>query len=253
MDALTLFLQWKGAVVLAALAVFLVLGWMFPMAPVIGGVVRILRNLSLAGVNAGLSWLVVVPVSAFAAQWALDWRPLWWSGGAGLVADVVILDCWIYWWHRANHEIRFLWRFHEVHHLDEFLDASSALRFHFGEVFLSSLVRAGVIFVLGVPLTSVVVFETLLAVTAMFHHSNVKLPVWLERPLSWVIVTPSIHWVHHHAIQRDTDSNYSAFLSIWDRLFASRSPTVRTADMPIGVEGRRDRTIVGLLKRPFAG
>jgi len=253
MDAVTLFLQWKGAVVLAALAAFLVLGWVFPMAPVIGGFTRIARNLSLAGVNAVLSWLVVVPVSALAAQWALDWRPLWWSGGLGFAADVVILDCWIYWWHRANHEVPFLWRFHEVHHLDEFLDSSSALRFHFGEVFLSSLVRAAVIFLLGVPLFSVIVFETLLAVTAIFHHSNVRLPVWLERPLSYAIVTPSIHWVHHHAIRRDTDSNYSAFLSLWDRLFASRSPTVRTADMPIGVEGRRDRPFAGLLKRPFSG
>ena len=251
MDSLSFVLQWKGPVVLGALVLFLVLGWMFPMARLVGGIGRVLKNLSLAGVNAVLSWMVVVPVSAFAAQWALDWRPLWWTGWAGLVIDLLILDCWIYWWHRANHEIPFLWRFHEVHHLDETLDASSALRFHFGEVFLSSLVRAVVILLVGVPFVSVVVFETLLALSAIFHHSNVKLPLRLERSLSWVIVTPSIHWVHHHAIRRDTDSNYSAFLSVWDRLFGSRSGTVRTADMPIGVEGRRDRSLTGLLQRPL--
>lgn len=251
MDLLFLLLPYKAAAVLAALALFMALGWLFPVARMVGGLVRVARNLSLAGVNAGLSWLVVVPVSAFAAQWALDWRPPWWSGWPGLLLDLLILDCWIYWWHRVNHEVPFLWRFHEVHHLDEFLDASSALRFHFGEVILSSLVRAVVILALGVPLTSVLVFETLLALSAIFHHSNARVPGWLERPLSRLIVTPSIHWVHHHAIRRDTDSNYAALLSVWDRLFGSRSPTIRTPDMPIGVEGRRERQLTGLLLRPL--
>jgi sterol desaturase/sphingolipid hydroxylase (fatty acid hydroxylase superfamily) len=79
----------------------------------------------------------------------------------------------------------------------------------------------------------------------------VRLPGWLERPMSFVIVTPSIHWVHHHAIRTDTDSNYAAGLSVWDRLFGSRSATIRTAEMPIGVEGRRERDLPGLLKRPL--
>ncbi|WP_373504022.1 sterol desaturase family protein [Aestuariivirga sp.] len=251
MDKLAFLLPYKGLVVFSALAIFLVLDRVMPAARVIGGLKRVLKNISLAGVNALLSWVVVVPVSALAASHALDWRPEWWSGWAGLALDLLILDCWIYWWHRANHELPILWRFHEVHHLDEFLDASSALRFHFGEVFLSSLVRAAVIFLLGVPLLNVVIFETLLAVVAIFHHSNVRLPVWLERPLSFLIVTPSIHWVHHHAIRRDTDSNYSALLSVWDRLFGSRSATRRTPDMPIGTEGLKDRGIGGLLARPF--
>jgi sterol desaturase/sphingolipid hydroxylase (fatty acid hydroxylase superfamily) len=251
MEKIIAVMQSKAALVLLALLIFLVLDRVFPMARVIGGARRVAKNLSLAGINAVLSWLIVVPVSALAAQYALGWRPLWWNGGAGVVLDLLILDCWIYWWHRANHELPFLWRFHEVHHLDEFLDASSALRFHFGEVFLSSVVRAAVIFLLGVPIATVLLFETVLAFAAMFHHSNVKLPAWFERPLSLVIVTPSIHWVHHHAIRADTDSNYSTVLSIWDRLFGSRSNTRRTPDMAIGVEGRRDRNILGLLKRPF--
>jgi len=251
MDQLTHILAYKGAVVLGTLALLLVLERLVPMARVVGGVKRVAKNLSLAGVNAVLSWAIVVPVSAFAASHALGWRPDWWGGWTGLALDVLILDCWIYWWHRANHEWPLLWRFHEVHHLDEFLDASSALRFHFGEVFISSLVRAAVILALGVPLTSVLVFETLLALSAMFHHSDVRLPPRLERALSRVIVTPSIHWVHHHAIRRDTDSNYAALLSVWDRLFASRSPTVRTPDMPIGTEGLKDRGLPGLLARPF--
>ena len=251
MEQLSSLLAYKGIVVLGALALLLVLERIMPVARLVGGVARIGRNLSLAGLNAVFSWAIVVPLSAIAAAHALDWRPPWWSGWAGLALDILILDCWIYWWHRANHEWPVLWRFHEVHHLDETLDASSALRFHFGEVVLSSLVRAGVILLLGVPLLSVVVFETLLALSAMFHHSNVRLPPRLERALSFVIVTPSIHWVHHHAIRRDTDSNYSALLSVWDRLFGSRSATRRTPDMQIGTEGRKERSLAGLLARPF--
>jgi sterol desaturase/sphingolipid hydroxylase (fatty acid hydroxylase superfamily) len=253
MDFIQLLLPYKGVAVLAALAGFLVLDRVIPAARVIGGLKRVAKNLSFAGLNAILSWGIVVPVSAFAATHALGWRPLWWSGGTGLLLDIVLLDCWIYWWHRANHELPFLWRFHEVHHLDEFLDASSALRFHFGEVFLSALVRAAVIYVLGVPLSSVIIFETLLAFVTIFHHSNVRLPAWLETPLSRLIVTPSIHWVHHHAIRADTDSNYATLLSMWDRIFRSRSATTRSADMAIGVEGARDRSLLRLLERPFSG
>jgi sterol desaturase/sphingolipid hydroxylase (fatty acid hydroxylase superfamily) len=251
MDRLLAIVASKGAIVLGLLAVMLVAERLRPLARRAGGLRRVGRNLSLAGLNALLSWAVVVPVSALAAGHALGWRPLWWQGPWGLVADVVILDLWIYAWHRANHRFPLLWRFHEVHHLDGFLDASSALRFHFGEVFLSSLVRAAVIFLLGVPLASVVVFETLVAANAIFHHSNLRLPARLERALSLFIVTPSIHWVHHHAIRADTDSNYAALLSVWDRMFGSRSATLRSPAMPIGVEGLEDQPFAALVKRPF--
>lgn len=251
MEQLSSLLAYKIVAVLGWLALLLVLERQFPLARVVGGLRRVAKNLSLAGFNALLSPLIVVPVSAFAASHALGWRPEWWSGWTGLALDILLLDCWIYWWHRANHQWPLLWRFHEVHHLDEFLDASSALRFHFGEVLMSSLARAGVILLTGVPLMSVIVFETLLAFNAMFHHSDLRLPRRLERVLSWVIVTPSIHWVHHHAIRRDTDSNYASLLSVWDRLFGSCSATVRTPDMPIGTEGLKDRGFGQLLARPF--
>ncbi len=245
-------MEYKGAIVLGFVLAMLLAGRMYPFAPVIGGIQHIFRNFSLAALNAALSAFVVIPVSAFAAQWALEWRPVEWGGWTGLALDVVVLDLWIYWWHRANHEIAFLWRFHEVHHLDETLDASSALRFHFGEVFLSSLVRAAVIFLLGAPIASVVVFETLVALVTIFHHSNVRVPQGIERALARVIVTPSIHWVHHHAKRSDTDSNYSTFFSVWDFLFRSHSKTARTAEMRIGVEGLRDRGIFNLISRPFS-
>jgi sterol desaturase/sphingolipid hydroxylase (fatty acid hydroxylase superfamily) len=240
----------KAAIVLSALIGIMIFERLFPAARRIAsdGLARIGRNLSLAAINALLSPFVVVPLTAYAASHALDWRPIWWN----IALDILLLDLWIYWWHRANHEIRFLWRFHEIHHLDGFLDATTALRFHFGEVLLSALVRAAVIFALGVPLASVVVFETLLALATLFHHSNLRLPPAIERAISLAIVTPSIHWVHHHARQRDTDSNYATIFAWWDLVFRSRSPMQRTSEMVMGVEGQQERALADLVTRPFS-
>ena len=207
MDSIGNLLLSKGGIVISFAIVMLVLERMFPAvrSRVAAMLARMVKNATLFGFNALLSPLIVIPLSAFAAQHALEWRPEWWSGWTGLAVDLLLLDLWIYWWHRANHVVPFLWRFHEVHHLDEFLDVTSAVRFHFGEVLLSALVRACVIFLLSVPLSSVVVFETLVLAGAIFHHSNIGLPAAFERTLSLVIVTPSIHWVHHHALRRDTE------------------------------------------------
>ncbi len=241
----------KTVVVGAFFILLFVLERSFPVARWLVGPTRLFRNLVFAAFNFIASPLIVVPITAFAAAHMLDWRPAFWMGWSGLVFDLMLLDLWIYWWHRVNHIVPIFWRFHEVHHLDEMLDTTSALRFHFGEVVLSSLVRALVIFVLAVPLSSVIVFETVVLISALFHHSNIKLPAGLERALSWIIVTPSIHWVHHHARRSDTDSNYSTVLSLWDRLFGSSNLHKRTPDMPIGVEGRRERSIIGLILKPF--
>lgn len=97
------------------------------------------------------------------------------------------------------------------------------------------------------------VFEALVLAASLFHHSNLRVPARVERLVARLVVTPSIHWVHHHAVRRDTDSNYATILSMWDRLFGSRSRTARTPDMPIGVEGTTEETLPRLLVRPFRG
>jgi sterol desaturase/sphingolipid hydroxylase (fatty acid hydroxylase superfamily) len=212
---------------------------------------RLGRNAGLWLINTGLSPLVVAPLTAAAAAGALAWRPAWWSGPAGLAADLILLDLLIYWWHRANHRLPLLWRFHLVHHLDRTLDTTSALRFHFGEVLLSAAARAAAIMLLAFPLASVLLFETLLLAAAIFHHSNLRLPPRLEAALSRLVITPSIHWVHHRPVRADTDSNYGTVLSVWDRLFVTRSPTRRTPDQPIGAEGQAELPFPALLLRPF--
>ena len=247
-------LAWKGAAVLAWFALlFAAERWRPAAAPRLAEASwrRLGRNAALWAVNALMSPLAVLPISAYAAAHALDWRPTWWSGAGGLAADLLLLDFLIYWWHRANHVVPVLWRFHAVHHYDRFLDTTSAVRFHFGEVLLSAVARGGIIVLLAFPLSSVFAFEALVLMAALFHHSNLRLPAPLEHALSRLVVTPSIHWVHHHRLRADTDSNYSTILSLWDPLFASRSPHRRTPDMPIGVEAREERPLWSLLAAPF--
>jgi sterol desaturase/sphingolipid hydroxylase (fatty acid hydroxylase superfamily) len=228
--ALESLLAWKSAAVFAWLALFFVAERLLPAAPrpAAAGTSRLVRNGGLLAVNIVVSVLVVGPATAFAVAHAANWRPEWWSGWTGLFLDLVLLDFLIYWWHRFNHEVGFLWRFHEVHHLDRFLDTSSALRFH-----------------------TVLVFEALLLMAAIFHHSNLRLPPRFEGLLSRLVITPSIHWVHHHRVRRDTDSNYGTVFSFWDGLFGTRSPSPRTPTMEIGVERREELSLPGLLLRPF--
>ncbi|MBL8542186.1 MAG: sterol desaturase family protein [Hyphomonadaceae bacterium] len=220
-----------------------------PAAPRPPGEARVLRNLVLWGANTLMSPFLTVPVGAAAAALQIWTRPdLGWTG---LALDLVALDLWTYAWHRANHVWPLLWRFHRVHHLDRFLDTTSAVRFHPGEVLISALARAPLIIALDIPLLSLVVFDTLVLASALFHHSNVRLPAPLESVLRVIIVTPSHHWVHHHTLRADTDSNYGALLTLWDRLFASWSPHQRTPYMAIGAGDDPDGSLAMLAAAPF--
>lgn len=212
---------------------------------------RLFSNAGLWLLNAAMAPLIVMPMTLLATQYAWMWRPEWWAGWSGLLLDIVVLDAAIYGWHRANHRVAFLWRFHRIHHLDEFLDVTSAVRFHFGEVILSAVARAVFILLVGFPLLSVVVFEVLVLLIPAFSHSNLRLPAAVERVVSMFIVTPSIHWVHHHAVSEHTDSNYATILSFWDKLFGSRSAWQREPAMKIGVANEHELSFRELLTAPF--
>lgn len=245
---------YKSVVVFLLLLGLFIAESYFPSAIVPNSIknsLRKVKNVSLWLCNSVISAFVIFPITLYAVGWGFERTGILELNWFVILLDVVILDLWIYWWHRANHRLPFLWRFHQVHHLDQWLDVTSAVRFHFGEVLLSALVRAAVIVCLGMPLISVVVFETLVLLSAGFHHSNLKLPVNIERGISKIIITPSIHWVHHHNIQKDTDSNYGTLFSFWDRMFSSQSESRRDANMVIGVEGQVDKPLGQLLVLPF--
>lgn len=195
--------------------------------------------------------LIVLPLTAFASAHPLWARPESWSGLPALAVDVALLDLWAYWVHRAYHETPLMRRLHLPHHLDEHLDTTTAMRFHVGEVALSAVLRMAPVMLLAIPFAHVVVFETALLAASIFHHSNVRLPPAFEGVLSRIVVTPSIHWVHHHAAWNDANSNYAGVFSLWDPLFGTRSPTRRAPGMKIGVEGLEDRSLGPLLLTPF--
>lgn len=239
---------WIGA---AVFAILFVAERLAAAAATTSGVERLVRNGVLWALLVILSPLIVLPLTAFAAGHPLWTRPAGLAGAPMLIADIILLDLWTYWVHRAYHEVPVMRRFHRIHHLDEHLDTTSAVRFHPGEVAISALLRMIPITLLALPFAHVVVFETALLAASLFHHSNIRLPAAFEQALSRVIVTPSIHWVHHHAIRRDTNSNYAAIFSLWDPIFGTRSPTKRAPDMKIGVEGAMDLPLGGLLIAPF--
>lgn len=171
---------------------------------------------------------------------------------AALIASI-LFDAWLYVWHRLNHVLPFFWRFHQVHHSDLEMDFSTALRFHPGEILFSSIVNIAVFAILGISIEYLVIYKIVFNINVLWHHSNVALSEKWDRLLRAVLVSPSMHRVHHSMKAKETNSNYSSVLSIWDRLFGS----YRFSDpkkIVFGLDYDReveDQTIARLLSRPF--
>ena len=167
---------------------------------------------------------------------------------------LLLFDGWMYLWHRANHKIPFLWRFHRMHHSDREMDVTSATRFHTGELIFSSILRLGVIPLLGLELWQLVLYEVMLLPVIQFHHSNVNLPERWDRLLRAIIVSPNMHRVHHSRIQHETDSNYSSVFSFWDRLACTFRRREDVGAIEFGLlefDDLKWQTILGMLRTPF--
>ncbi|MFC7291160.1 sterol desaturase family protein [Hirschia litorea] len=137
------------------------------------------------------------------------------------VLSFLALDLAIWAQHVATHKIGFLWRLHRVHHTDPDVDVSTALRFHPAEIALSLGWKVAVVILLGASAEAVLWFQIVLNASALFNHANVKLPDRLDSVLRPLIVTPAMHRVHHSILQKESDTNYGFFLSIWDRIFGT--------------------------------
>jgi sterol desaturase/sphingolipid hydroxylase (fatty acid hydroxylase superfamily) len=148
---------------------------------------------------------------------------------------VLLLDYTLYVWHVLTHRVPFLWRFHIVHHVDLDLDASTAVRFHFAELVVSVPWRAAQILVLGVSPLSFSVWQLFLFLSIIFHHSNVGLPVGVERRLNRFVVTPRMHGIHHSMVREETNSNWSSGLTLWDWLHGTLRLDVPQDEINIGV------------------
>jgi sterol desaturase/sphingolipid hydroxylase (fatty acid hydroxylase superfamily) len=164
--------------------------------------------------------------------------PLW----ADVTLAVVLLDYTFYLWHALNHKVPFLWRFHQPHHVDLGLDTSTALRFHFGELSISVGWRASQILLIGVSPFALSVWQLLMLVEIMFHHSNLKLPIRTERVLSKLIVTPRLHGIHHSIIKQEQESNWSSGLTVWDYLHGTLRENIPQSELTMGVPAYLDPT-----------
>ena len=169
------------------------------------------------------------------------------------VFGFLAMDLTFYYWHRANHVLPILWRFHNVHHVDQDLDVSTSLRFHFGEVLYSVVFRALQVSLLGIVFTYLV-YEVSFQCATLFHHSNVRLPITFERALNKIIVTPRMHGIHHSTVKEETNSNYSVIFRWWDVLHGTLRLNIKQADIVIGVPAymdTQDNKLMNLLILPF--
>ncbi len=177
----------------------------------------------------------------------------------GMIPEAILsflaLDFTFYGWHRANHAFKQLWRFHNVHHIDPDLDLSTAFRFHFVEVALSSVFRFFQVLLLGVPFPIQAVFDIVFQTATFFHHSNLRLPTALESVLQNIFVTPRLHGIHHSKKENETNSNYSVIFSIWDQWLRTFTPGIPVREIQIGVPGYdkvEDNYLKNAIAHPFA-
>lgn len=215
-------------------------------------------NVGLAGINVivgfGFAFALAFAADAGARhEWGVLYRvalPEW----QHWLLALVLFDAWQYAWHRLNHRVPFLWRFHAVHHADAEMDVTSAVRFHPVEIALSSIARLAVVPLLGMSLPMLLLYEAVALPVILFHHSNIRIGARLDRSLRWLLVTPWMHRVHHSHWQPETDSNYASLLSVWDRVFGSFQLRAHPERLRLGLDGWRDaewRSLSGMIIAPL--
>lgn len=181
----------------------------------------------------------------------------WLNTGVGLtiLVSFLTLDFFGGWLvHITEHKVPLLWRFHVIHHADNNVDVTTGLRHHPAESVLRGIFFFMGIMVSGAPMYAVMIFQTVLIFATAFTHANISLPKWLDRALSYVLVSPNMHKVHHHWKQPFTDSNYGAILSVWDRLLGTFK-TLAPSSIRYGLDryypNEKDEDLLQLMKSPF--
>src|SRR5438105_531377 len=217
-------------------------------------------------VNGAISVVTLVAAMGLvqpAARWALHWSaerpfglihlavlPVW----AEFALSFLLMDLAFYYWHLANHRVPFLWRFHNVHHIDPDLDVSTAFRFHFGEITLSSIFSVVQISLIGISPWAFAIYQIAFQAEVMFHHSNLRLPIGFERSLSKIVVTPRMHGIHHSQVQRENNSNFGTVFTWWDRLHRTLVRNLSQGEVIVGIPGYalpEDNRVTNALLMPF--
>ena len=217
------------------------------------------QNISLSLIGLPAARLLLLPITFMWAGFVtqegfglINWLPA--PGWSQLVLGMLALDYGIYVWHRLNHVFPFLWRFHNVHHVDRDMDLSTGIRFHIGELVMSIPFRFVVIGFFGVGPVAILVYEIIFEAATLFHHSNWRLPRGVERLLAFFIITPRQHGIHHSKVKEESDSNYGTVLNWWDKLHRSSRMNIPQDKVEIGIPGYEqdhDHSVLQLLKMPF--
>jgi sterol desaturase/sphingolipid hydroxylase (fatty acid hydroxylase superfamily) len=220
---------------------------------------RNIRNVGVAGTSAVAVMLTSAPVTKPLTRWVhrrnwglVKWLrlPIW----VELPVALILLDYLLYLWHVAFHKSPFLWRFHQVHHVDLDMDASTAIRFHFGEMVMSTALQILQILTIGVTPLTFSIWNTWLISEIMFHHSNVELPFGVERWLCKIVVTPRMHGIHHSLVPEELNSNWSSGLTVWDWLHGTLRLNVPQNHLTLGVAAfpdAKELTYPKLMEMPF--
>jgi sterol desaturase/sphingolipid hydroxylase (fatty acid hydroxylase superfamily) len=207
-----------------------------------------LLNWSLSSVTAILALAVSLQPPALA-------RGLGWPMLVEIVAGIVILDFSAgYLAHRALHRFPILWRFHRVHHSDDFVDVTTTYRTHPVETVWRFLFVIVPVWVIGIPALAVVIQRLVSATNGILEHGNIRLWRPLDRVLSLVWVTPNVHKIHHSREMAETNSNYGNVLTIYDRILGTFTPSDRAETVVYGldeVDPARIGSFGGLLSMPF--
>src|SRR5437870_4819378 len=220
---------------------------------------RVVLNLIISAAAFAIAAILVRPAATAAMSWATQ-KPFGvvhvvaMPSALRFIASFLLMDLTFYWWHIANHRIGFLWRFHNVHHIDPDLDVSTGFRFHFGEVGMSAAFRVVQVLLIGISMPTFALYELVFQANTLFHHSNVRLPIRLERLLNKALVTPRMHGIHHSQVQRETNSNYGVVFPWWDLLHRTLCLNIPQAEIAIGIAGyslRDDNELRNALLMPF--
>lgn len=217
--------------------------------------VNVAVSLAAFGAAAALVWPAAAVTLDFTGDNSFGLLPLAGvTGAAEIVAAFLLLDLSLYYWHVANHRIAFLWRFHNVHHIDPDLDVTTAFRFHFVEVGLSAGFRIAQVLLIGPTLTAYVIYEVAFQLGTLFHHSNLRLPFVVERAVNLLLVTPRMHGIHHSDIREEDLTNFGVVFPWWDRLHRTLRVNVPQAQVTIGIPGYsapHDNAVLNSFLMPF--
>jgi sterol desaturase/sphingolipid hydroxylase (fatty acid hydroxylase superfamily) len=201
---------------------------------------RVAANFGLGAINSILASIWTIGIVQFVTLPQID------PGSIGMIPNPVvagilsflIIDLYMYFWHRAMHQLPLAWRFHQLHHTDRSMNVSTAYRFHPIEIISSSIPKLLLIWLLGISSNFVLIYELVFTVVVALHHSNWAIPESIDRLLALVIVTPNLHRIHHSQVVAETNSNYGSVLNWWDRIFRTKNDRPDVINIQLGLTDR---------------